>query len=359
MGASAQESGLWKQIDDAEEYLLGGLFEQAVSTALSVSDQIQTVSLETECDHDELLDILESAGMVLVQALKELRRTSEMFVQLKMMFGSVASVPAKVFLTGATMQMAAGSVSELRPVFEEYLAKWRYADGEVYVLNGEQDSPLNGSVVTSVMSTKQYVEVAELYTVTFLCIVSQKIETAISWAEKAELTEQGRQELLKKLYALRLAANKKPSTVEGVRQTAERTLSTSTNGSTPSLHEDAPGRAPVYDSLKKVQVKSTQSSIQHDANQFDPLFWWFHSVRLKFGKVHIVLPSGKCMLLFSLLFSTIYVLRRKAAGLKRTMFQHASSLRRAFFDALQLAFSVQMNPLAAVQQVPQAPRGSW
>lgn len=55
-------------------YLLSGLFEQAVSTALSVSDQTRTVSLETECDHDELLDILESAGMVLVQALKELRR---------------------------------------------------------------------------------------------------------------------------------------------------------------------------------------------------------------------------------------------------------------------------------------------
>lgn len=45
--------------------------------------------------------------------------------------------------------------------------------------------------------------------------------------------------------------------------------------------------------------------------------------------------------------------------LNRAVFQQAASLRRAFFDALQLAFSVQMNPLAAVQQVPQAPRGSW
>ncbi|TKW22814.1 hypothetical protein SEVIR_4G252700v4 [Setaria viridis] len=355
MGASAQESGLWKQIDDAEDYLLSGLFEQAVSTALSVSDQTRTVSLETECDHDELLDILESAGMVLVQALKELRRTSEMFVQLKKMFGSVASVPAKVFLTGATMQMAAGSGSDLRPIFEEYLAKWRYTNDEVYVLNGGQDNSLNGFVVSSVMSTKQYLEVAELYTVTFLCIVSQESGTAISWAEKAELTEQGRQDLLKKLYALRSAANKKPSTVEGVKQIAERNLSTSTNGSTPSLHEDAPSTAPVYDS-QKVQVKSTRPSIQRVTNQFDPSFWWFHSVRLRFGKIHIVLPSGKLMLLLSLLFSTIYVLRRKTAGLKRTVFQHASSLRRAFFDALQLAFSVQMNPLAAVQQVPQAPR---
>jgi len=359
MGSSTQESGFWKRIDDAEEYLLSGLFEQAVSAALSVSEQIHTVSLETECDRDEVIDVLESAGMVLVQALKELRRTSEMFVQLKTMFGSVASVPAKVFLTGATMQMAAGSGSDLKPIFEEYLAKWRYTNDEVYVLNGGQESSLHGFVATSVMSTKQYLEVAELYTVTFLCIVSQESETAISWVEKAELTEQGRQDLLKKLYALRSAANKKPSTVEGVKQTAERNLSTSTNGSAPSQHEDAPSTAPVHGSLKKVQLKSTQSSAQHAKNQFDPLFWLFHSVRLKFGKIVIVLPSGKLMLLFSLLFSTIYVLQRKTAGLKRTVFQHASSLRRAFFDALQLAFSVQMNPLAAVQQVPQGPRVSW
>ncbi|WVZ78631.1 hypothetical protein U9M48_026312 [Paspalum notatum var. saurae] len=362
MGTSAQdqeESGLWKQIDDAELYLVSGSFEQAVLAALSVSDKVRTASLENACDRDEFLEVLESAGWVLVQALKELKRTSEMFVQLKAMFGSVASVPVKVFLTGATIQMAAGSISDLRPIFEEYLAKWRYTDDGVYVLNGGHDSSSNGFVVTYVMSAGQYFEVAELYTVTFLCIVSQESKAAISWAENADLTEQGREVLLKKLHALQSAANKKPSTVEGVKQTAERNLSTSANGSTPSPHEDPPKIAPVYDGLKKGLVKSTQPSTQHVTKQFDPLFWWFHSVRLKFGKFHIVLPSGKLMLLFSLLFSTLYVLRRKAAGLKRAVFQQASSLRRAFFDALQLAFSVQMNPLAAVQQVPQAPRGSW
>jgi hypothetical protein len=119
------------------------------------------------------------------------------------------------------------------------------------------------------------------------------------------------QDLLKKLYAIRLAASK-----EGVKQTAERTLSTSTNGSTPLPHEDPPKIAPVCDGLKKVLVKSAQPS-QHVANQFDPLFWWFHSIRLKFGKIHIVLPSGKLMFLFTLLFSAMYVLRRKTAGLKR------------------------------------------
>nr|CAB3502964.1 unnamed protein product [Digitaria exilis] len=139
MGASAQESVLWKQIDDAEHYLVSGSFEQAASAALSVSDQIRKASLEDACDRGELLEMLESAGMVLVQALKELRRASEMFVQLKAMFGSVASVPVKLFHTGATMQMAAGSVAELRPIFEEYLGQWKYTDDGVYVLNGGED----------------------------------------------------------------------------------------------------------------------------------------------------------------------------------------------------------------------------
>jgi hypothetical protein len=93
----------------------------------------------------------------------------------------------------ATMQMAAGPVSDLRPIFEEYLAKWRYAGDDIYVLNGEQDNTSNGFSVTSAMSTEQYFEVAELYTVTFLSIVSQKSEIAIAWAEKAELTERNRQ----------------------------------------------------------------------------------------------------------------------------------------------------------------------
>ena len=55
-------------------YLISGSFERAVSTTLSVSDQIHTAALESVCDHVELLEMLESAGMVLVQALKELKR---------------------------------------------------------------------------------------------------------------------------------------------------------------------------------------------------------------------------------------------------------------------------------------------
>lgn len=43
-------------------------------TALSVADEIHMASLESASDQDELLEMLESAGMVLVQALKELRR---------------------------------------------------------------------------------------------------------------------------------------------------------------------------------------------------------------------------------------------------------------------------------------------
>jgi hypothetical protein len=91
------------------------------------------------------------------------------------------------------MLMAEGSGPDLRPVFEEYLAKWRYTDDQVYVLNGGQERSSNGLIVTSTMAPEEYLEVAELYTVTFLAIASNDPASAISWVEKAELTDQDRQ----------------------------------------------------------------------------------------------------------------------------------------------------------------------
>jgi hypothetical protein len=126
------------------------------------------------------------------------------------------------------------------------------------------------------------------------------------------------QELLKKLHALQIAANKKASSATGVKQSAERNLSASVNGKTPPTPEDVPASTTRASNGKTHGIpKSIEPSLQHVTNNFDPLFWWFHSVRVKVGKTHIVLPSGKLMLLFSLLFSTLYVLRRKGAGLKR------------------------------------------
>ncbi|KAG8074727.1 hypothetical protein GUJ93_ZPchr0006g40599 [Zizania palustris] len=332
MGTSAQGPDLWKQIDDAEHYLVSGLFERAISTTLSVSDQIHSTAVENSCDHDELLEMLELVGMVLVQAIKELKRTSEMFVQLKTVYGSVASIPLKIFITGAMMQMAEGSGSDLRPIFEEYLSKWRYTDDQVYVLNEVKNSSSNGVVVTSVMEPEQYFEVAELYTITLLSVVSRETEIAISWTGKAELTEQHRQDLLKKLHALPSETNKR-STNLWVKQSesAERNLSTLMNGSTSPAHEDAPkslahedapkSSTPAYNgsvhAVKRALPQSIHPSLQRVKNQFDPLFWWFHSFRIKFGKIHVVLPSGKVTFLLLLLFSTVYILRRKGARSKR------------------------------------------
>jgi len=43
------------------------------------------------------------------------------------------------------------------------------------------------------MATEEYLEVVELYTVTFLSIASDEPENVISWVEKTELIEQDRQ----------------------------------------------------------------------------------------------------------------------------------------------------------------------
>lgn len=55
-------------------YLVSGSFDQAVLTAFSVSDQIRAANRERVGEDDELLEMLELVGIVLVQALKELRR---------------------------------------------------------------------------------------------------------------------------------------------------------------------------------------------------------------------------------------------------------------------------------------------
>jgi hypothetical protein len=126
------------------------------------------------------------------------------------------------------------------------------------------------------------------------------------------------QELLKKLHTLQTAAKKKSSAATGAKQSAERNLSASVNDKTPPTPEDAPTSTTRAPNGKTHGLsKSIEPTLQHVTNKFDPVFWWFHSVRVKVGKTHIVLPSGKLMLLFSLLFSTLYVLRRKGAGLKR------------------------------------------
>ncbi|KAJ4839180.1 hypothetical protein Tsubulata_012927 [Turnera subulata] len=56
-----------------------------------------------EMNDNELHDMIESAGMVLVQSLNQLGRTSEILNEPKSLFVSAAAVPVQVFLTGYSL----------------------------------------------------------------------------------------------------------------------------------------------------------------------------------------------------------------------------------------------------------------
>ncbi|KAF2610007.1 hypothetical protein F2Q70_00009778, partial [Brassica cretica] len=97
---------------DAHSYLVCSMYEEAESLSSSILKQIlgniDVLSEEALGDHQLFHDMLESAGMVLVQSLHGLGRseclchgrTGEIVTELRQVFGEVAAIPLQVLLTG-------------------------------------------------------------------------------------------------------------------------------------------------------------------------------------------------------------------------------------------------------------------
>lgn len=92
------------------------------------------------------------------------------------------------------MQVSGGFSSNLREIFEEFLSKWKYLDGNVYVsTEAEPQSSSAGGISQSIMNAENYLEVAEVYTITLLGMILHNSDLAVSWTERAELPEEKRQ----------------------------------------------------------------------------------------------------------------------------------------------------------------------
>ncbi|KAJ3696280.1 hypothetical protein LUZ60_001657 [Juncus effusus] len=337
-------SQIWNQIDDAERCLVGGKFEDAASLASSIILKIRNSKFENPLGDNQLADMMNSAGMVIVQSHKELGRIKQVFDELKEIYGTIWAIPVQVFLTGASMQIAEGFSSDLKETMEEYLSKWEYMrDGGVHVLVEEESMKLSheshNNIRAYVLSCAFYVEVAELYCVKLLSLVLHKTDLAISWAEKASLPEENRQDLLMRLQAMQ--SRQKLAT--------ERATQAATTQSSDGISSEIGNSESKGDNKKQ---EFPVRLIPTGSDQFNPLMLWFRSVKIKIGRFQFVIPSGKTLLLFCLIFWMSFLLRKRGRGVKRTAMQQIGSMKRALFDAWKLAFSVQMNPLAAVQQMP-------
>uniref|UniRef100_A0A7N0TUQ8 3-phosphoinositide-dependent protein kinase-1 n=1 Tax=Kalanchoe fedtschenkoi TaxID=63787 RepID=A0A7N0TUQ8_KALFE len=337
---------IWEDIELAESFLVCRMFEEALSKSSSALERLFDAASSGGVGQTELLQIKEAAGMVMLQSLKELGRSQDMLEQLKQHFGQITAIPVGVFMAGACIQMLEAP-SVVQSFFEEFLSNWRCVDENHYVLAVELTSPSYAMNPKGTLPLDKYLELVEVYAVVLLGKVLNAMDVAISWVEKAEIPESKREDLLRKLHSL--YSRKSANTVQS--SLSQRNEQESQISSQYGLQ--------VLDNSSEASEGSdiSKQSILKLSSRVEPCFWLFRSVNLKFGKVRLVITTGKVLLTF-LICLVVYFIKRKRETLFRTAKKQVMLVRKAMVDLWQLAFSYQVNPLAAVQPLPAATRGT-
>ncbi|KAI8004261.1 hypothetical protein LOK49_LG08G00410 [Camellia lanceoleosa] len=204
---STSNHAIWEEIERSESYLVSCMYEEATSIASSVLRDLCHNKFIKAGEETQLNDMLESASMVLVQSLKELRRTQDILNELLLLFGSVTDIPVQVLLAGVCFQISEGPCLGTQEFLEEFLSKWRFLDERYYVLASLESNMgymegSGGSFGSFLLGVDKYLEVVEVYVVTLLGMVGRDIDHAICWVEKATLPEEKRQDLLRRLHSL-------------------------------------------------------------------------------------------------------------------------------------------------------------
>ncbi|KAJ9671194.1 hypothetical protein PVL29_027263 [Vitis rotundifolia] len=348
---------IWEEIELSESYLVCCMFEEAATIASSVLKHVCDNKSTDVGEDDQLYDIMESAGMVLVQSLKELGRTLEILNELRQLFGSVTAIPIQVLLAGACFEISEGSTFGVKQFLEEFLGKWRYVDEQYYVPAGREPNVVcvGGCDRSFTLGIGEYLEVVDVYVVTLLGSVLNDMEHAFSWVEKAELPEEKRKELLMTLHSLYPPKAKlsQGSLSNSLVDDHEAHCSSSKEVILPEGH--LKGLKPQYPPING--EKDRRKTVLNLSKRMDSCFWWYRSITLKLGNTRVVISNGK-ITLGCLIFLAYYIFRRKRATLKRIASRQVSSMKEALTSLWQLAFSYQVNPLAALQPLPAAAPGN-
>ncbi|KAH6798001.1 hypothetical protein C2S52_022555 [Perilla frutescens var. hirtella] len=356
MAIMDENSPIWEEIDRAENYLVCCMFGEAESLASTILKQLlenhnrSNKGSEVSDFDNEWYDMVESAGMVLVQSMKQLKRTPETLKELKLIFGSLTLIPVQVFVTGVCFQLSEGLSTTAQGFLEEFVNSWMYVDDQYYPLSGAEATVTDtgGSCFPFSISLDKYLEVVELYVVTLLATTLKDVDLAISWVDKAVLPMEKRQVLLRRLQSM-----------------SSSITSSSQTSLSPQLSDVYKDQTPYTGHQKDIasehlsheQNSTAKADILKLSRKRVPYLWWFPTINLKFGNIQFSIPSGK-VLLASLLLIMCYMTRKKQAMLKRFLAKHALAFRKALLDLWQLAFSYQVNPLAAVQTLPNSTRGN-
>ncbi|ESW24993.1 hypothetical protein PHAVU_004G178000 [Phaseolus vulgaris] len=331
-------AAIWKEIEASESFLVCSMYQEAASLASSILERLRHESLAT-------LDMLESTAMVLLQAFIHLPRTQQILDQLTVHFISVKAIPPRVLLTGACFQIAQGSGLGVQKFVEDFLNGWSLEDARYCAVITETNVE-DGSKEERrfVLEIHEYLEVVELYAVTLLATVRKDVDLAISWVENALLPEENRQGLLRRLRSMHSPESTILSQIPFPRSPTNSNEDYSLKEQ--NMSEGLP-QAFKTKHLNNEKDRSKNSLIKL-SERIEACFCFFRGIHLKIGSTKFVITSGKIMLGCLLVF-IYYVFRKKQATVKRIVRRQAISIKRALVDLWQLAFSYQVNPLAAVQ----------
>ncbi|KAH9602364.1 hypothetical protein KSS87_020029 [Heliosperma pusillum] len=293
----------WDEIELAERYLVCGMFEDAADLASSILTCIHDNVYENTTN--EILDMIESTAMVLVQSWRACGRTSDLMNELESYFRSVTEIPIQVVLHSACIQVSSGNPSGVGKFLEKFLAKWQFQNERYYALTsmGLQKTEVTACAKESTLEVAEYLEAVEFYAFTLLAGVLNDVDHAILWVEKAQLPEEARQDFLRRLISL----NHMKST-------------SSKQGAISSPVTEEPESYP----LSKKEIKQSDNPTIVFGNQGLKQSIWSRLQNI----------AARCY----------KILQRRALALKQ-----------AIVDVWQLAFSYQVNPLAAVQAFPAPP----
>ncbi|CAM8948914.1 unnamed protein product [Rhodiola kirilowii] len=341
---ASADSTVWEDIELAESFLVCCMYEKALSMSSSVLRRVFDPTFPGVVEESELVEIKEAAGMVFVQSLKELGRSRDILKELVQLFGRTTAIPVEVILAGACIQISEAP-SGIQSFLEEYLDKWRCVDENHYVLKVEPTSMCYAKNSDDSLALDKYMELVELYAVVLLGKVLNTMDVAISWVEKAEIPETKREDLLRKLHSL---YSHKISNNASVLQRNEQEAQISSQNGLRVL--DGSSEASKTAEVSKQSILKLSSRVEH-------CFWFFRSVTLKFGKIRLVITTTK-VLLTCLICLVVYYIKKKRQSLFRKAKKQVISVKKALADMWQLAFSYQVNPLAAVQALPAATRGT-
>ncbi|KAK3009030.1 hypothetical protein RJ639_013474, partial [Escallonia herrerae] len=291
-----------------------------------------------------------SEEMAIWDEIDRCERTTDILKDLKLLFGSVTAIPVQVFLTGfenlipclfsffrVCLQIQEGPASA-REFLEEFLSNWKFVDERCYALaKAEANMVYDEECVNrSVLEVDKYLDVVEVYIITLLAVALSDIEHAISWVDEATIPEEKRQRLqgvdCGDLYKSVPFTQLILLLLELLRRLHSMNYSEMTNLTDTSVSPLLPVACESFAKPLKTQNQSNgengaKQTILKFSGQRVPCFWWFRTITLKFG-------NGS-------------VLKRQAL-----------SVKKAVSDLWQLAFSYQVNPLAAVQPLPSATHGS-